>query len=529
MFLPQEEVAIPPKNCFHSYRKLVPFGTVTLFFSNLKHKRMKTVLRTGLFMALFAAAISKAQAQCEASQILIQNIEQATVQPNPNQCVVEFDLSFQMQNNGGNKYIFLHGWREDLYPDFFDCVDGDPGSNGAIRPPEASDLTASFINLGIDNSGPVPVLLSTYTPDPGLTLNSADSIRSTVLPNGDVFFVIFGVNATLPGPCGAPLLLAFDFWSSQAAQAQSAQCVNCHLIYPLNYIDVTGSALCGPLTFSGSIENESNTTISGYTLIYADVNGDGFLGDGVDVLIEDTTHFTINAGASFAIAGTIPPLNINQDVLVLTTITSIGGASSAGAAVVDLLVSTQCAPLPVTFKSFTAQRLSRTNVFLKWETSTEINNRGFALQRSLGNNIWEQVTFINSQSSDGNSSSTLTYTFNDVNSFKGISQYRVKQVDFDGRARYSEVRAVRGDGQKGQTIVYPVPSVDGRVNVVFDDQEGTRHVTLVDMNGRVVRQWNSITSNTFQIENLRQGVYNLRIQNLSTGDINNAKIVVTRN
>ena len=240
---------------------------------------MKTVLRSGLFVALFVAAFARANAQCEASTILIQNIEQVGTQV-PGSCSVEFDLSFEMENNNGNKFIFLHGWREDLYPDFFDCVDGHPSANGTIRPPEGADLAGSFINIGIDNSGTEPVLLSSYTPDPTFSLTSADSVTSIVLPNGNVFFVIHGVNAVFPEDCNDAFLIAFDFWSSQAAQAQSAQCVNCRVLYPVNYFDVSGLANCANLSFAGSITNNATTPITGYTLIYVDVNGDGYLAPG---------------------------------------------------------------------------------------------------------------------------------------------------------------------------------------------------------------------------------------------------------
>ncbi|HEY0731275.1 MAG TPA: T9SS type A sorting domain-containing protein, partial [Chitinophagaceae bacterium] len=106
---------------------------------------------------------------------------------------------------------------------------------------------------------------------------------------------------------------------------------------------------------------------------------------------------------------------------------------------------------------------------------------------------------------------------------------RIKQVDFNGTAKYSEVRAVRGFGQNSEIIVYPVPSLDGRVNVVFDDAKGTRDVSLIDMSGRMLRQWKALTSNTFQIDNLRQGVYTLRIQNVQTGEVAARKLIVTRN
>jgi len=488
---------------------------------------MKTVLRTGLFVVLLATALTKANAQCDASSILIQNITQVGTQT-PGSCSVTFDLSFEMANNNGNKYIFLHGWAQEDYPDFFDCVDGQAGGNGAIRPPEGDDLAGSFVNIGIDNSGTDPVLLTSYTPDPGFTLSTAATITRTVLPNGNAFFVITGVVATFPVDCGEPFLIAFDFWSSQAAQAQSAQCVNCNVLYAVNYIAVTGLANCFNLTFAGLITNNSDTTISGYTLVYADVNSDGFLAPGVDVLVQDTTQFTIlpGPGTTAAIAGVIPSIYINMDLLVVTALNIEGGE---GAAQVDLVLSTQCGGLPVTFKSFTANRSSRTNVQLKWETASEIDNKGFSVQRKLGGNVWEQVAFVNSQATDGNSNTVLTYTLSDLNSNRGMSQYRIKQVDRDGKFKYSEIRSVRGEGQNNGIVVYPVPSTDGRVNVVFDDMDASRDVLLSDMSGRMVKQWKGITSNTLQVDNLRQGIYTLRIHNLQSGEVVAKKIIVTKN
>jgi hypothetical protein len=166
---------------------------------------------------------------------------------------------------------------------------------------------------------------------------------------------------------------------------------------------------------------------------------------------------------------------------------------------------------------------------LKWETASEIDNKGFSIQRNMGGNVWEQVAFVNSQATDGNSNSTLTYTFSDVNSNRGMTQYRIKQVDRDGRFKYSEIRSVRGEGQNNGIVVYPVPSTDGRVNVVFDDMDAKRDVMLSDMSGRMVKQWKGITSNTLQVDNLRQGVYTLQIHNLQSGEVVAKKIIVTKN
>jgi len=195
--------------------------------------------------------------------------------------------------------------------------------------------------------------------------------------------------------------------------------------------------------------------------------------------------------------------------------------------VVIVIPSTQCSPLPVTFKSFNANRISRTNVALKWETATEVNNSGFAVQRNMGAGVWEVVAFVPTQTTDGNSSAPLTYTFTDIaNSSKGVSQYRIKQVDIDNHARFSQIKAVRGFQQNGKMILYPNPSTNGRINVVFDDAEGTRDVMLMDMSGRLVKQWKGVTGNLLQIDNLTQGMYSLKVMNRDTGDQSVEKFVV---
>lgn len=185
-----------------------------------------------------------------------------------------------------------------------------------------------------------------------------------------------------------------------------------------------------------------------------------------------------------------------------------------------------CITLPVDMISFSASR-NFSMVNLKWRTSSEQNNKGFDIERQLGNGTWENVGFVKSQAFDGNSNTELSYTYNDPNSFKGISQYRLKQVDLDSRFRYSEVRSVRGTNQISKTIIYPNPS-EGIVNVVFEDKNSIRDVSLYDMSGRIVNQWNGITINNLQITNLAPGLYSLRIVVRETGEQEIEKIIVNR-
>lgn len=183
--------------------------------------------------------------------------------------------------------------------------------------------------------------------------------------------------------------------------------------------------------------------------------------------------------------------------------------------------------LPVSFRAFTAAR-SYSVVNLKWTTATESNNLGFEIQRLIGNGSWQTLSFIASQARGGNSSTDLIYTYADLNPTKGISQYRMKQIDIDNRSKLSEIRAVRGDGQRGKTIVYPNPSSDGKVNIIFEDVNGIRDVSVSDLSGRVIKQMTGVTNNNIVVDNLTTGFYTVRIVNKETGEQEVQKFVVNK-
>jgi hypothetical protein len=189
-------------------------------------------------------------------------------------------------------------------------------------------------------------------------------------------------------------------------------------------------------------------------------------------------------------------------------------------------LSNGCIALPVEFSSFTATR-NRSSVVLAWGTSMEQNSAGFTIERNI-NGSWQQVGDVASQAPGGFSNGPLSYQYTDLNNVKGITQYRIRQTDLDNRYKYSIVRAVKGEGQIGRTIVFPNPSSEGKVNVVFEDVTVVRDISLFDLSGRVIRQWKGITNNNLQVENLGAGVYSLRIVIRETGEQSIEKIVVNK-
>jgi hypothetical protein len=190
----------------------------------------------------------------------------------------------------------------------------------------------------------------------------------------------------------------------------------------------------------------------------------------------------------------------------------------------DIVESPPPSTLPVSFKSFTAARASSASV-LKWTTATEINSKGFYVQRFY-NGQWENLGFIATKAEAGNSSTDLNYTYNDVFNFKGVVQYRILQVDLDGKSKYSEVRCLSNSSQGGSILIYPNPApVKGNVSIVLSDASSSYDIQIVDNSGRIVKEFTSVRS-TQQVSNLPKGQYLARVKERESGQVSVDKFIV---
>jgi photosystem II stability/assembly factor-like uncharacterized protein len=91
--------------------------------------------------------------------------------------------------------------------------------------------------------------------------------------------------------------------------------------------------------------------------------------------------------------------------------------------------------LPVELISFAASATGR-KIELKWETATEINNKGFEVERKAVNSTWITVGF---KEGSGTSTEAKNYSFiDDLSELTETSfSYRLKQIDYDGSFSYS--------------------------------------------------------------------------------------------
>ena len=178
--------------------------------------------------------------------------------------------------------------------------------------------------------------------------------------------------------------------------------------------------------------------------------------------------------------------------------------------------------LPIKISSFYTKR-NGNNVTLNWKSETEINAKEFIIERNMGNGFAAIGTIAALNNAEG-----ASYSFVDNNNSKTVSEYRLKLVDLDATFKLSETRAVKGTGAVSDFTVYPNPSSNGRVNVVFEDGSVSREVSVMDMSGRMVKQYRAVTNNNITIDNLTPGMYSIRIFVPATGEQVVEKIVVNK-
>lgn len=168
--------------------------------------------------------------------------------------------------------------------------------------------------------------------------------------------------------------------------------------------------------------------------------------------------------------------------------------------------------LPVTGLEFYAKRINNNQVQLDWKTIQEINNKGFHIERKKENeNSFAPVRFVNSTASGGNSSFPLQYQKLDDNNFAGITYYRLKQEDIDGRSTYSVVRIVKGDvNQQMAMQVWPVPAT-GPINIKVTGLTKPDVLMVFDVTGKLVKQQNVQNNIPVQLTNLVPGSYIVRL------------------
>jgi hypothetical protein len=171
-----------------------------------------------------------------------------------------------------------------------------------------------------------------------------------------------------------------------------------------------------------------------------------------------------------------------------------------------VLINATDAPLPVKFTNFNAT-INNKQTNLTWSTASEVNNKGFEIEKSIDGKKFETVGFVKG---NANSNKVNKYSFIDANNSNAF--YRLKQIDFDGKFDYSTIVKVKGNDLTIEITPNPfnenieISSNSTIVNAEILDITGkSRIVEVIDGNKAVI--------NTSGLSN---GIYFIRINNGET-------------
>jgi len=172
-------------------------------------------------------------------------------------------------------------------------------------------------------------------------------------------------------------------------------------------------------------------------------------------------------------------------------------------------------PLPIELMTFKAN-VQNQSVVLNWSTASELNNDYFTVERTTDLEKFEKVATVNGK---GTTKLKNNYTVTDEVPRLGISYYRLKQTDFDGKFTYSELRKVEVTDIKTQFKIYPNPTVDHKFNFELTGVEPGMEVPLKILSSIGVAVFestytadqNGLIKATIDVDTISTGVYIVHI------------------
>jgi hypothetical protein len=169
--------------------------------------------------------------------------------------------------------------------------------------------------------------------------------------------------------------------------------------------------------------------------------------------------------------------------------------------------------LPITLTYFSGVADKGINK-LAWQTASEINNKGFRVEKSIDGKLFTDIAFV---AGNGNSNRILNYSYSDLKG--GNAYYRLTQVDFDGKTTPSNIIYVSENHSQTLSVsVQPNPfSEYCFVNLNGLDEAELVTVDVLSMTGSVLKSYAGNVSgvNTWfsgTHSSLNSGVYSLMVR-----------------
>jgi hypothetical protein len=192
-----------------------------------------------------------------------------------------------------------------------------------------------------------------------------------------------------------------------------------------------------------------------------------------------------------------------------------GSKSGNGANGVVIITGATGAILPVNFGPLKIYQQSN-GIELDWTSYTESNVDHFEIERSANGQSFNSIGQV---AAAGNSTVRIEYNWMDVTPLRGVSFYRIKSVDIDGKITYSMIVKINTVKTTVSNVsIYPNPVKNSQLALQFTNiAKGNYSIEIFNSMGQKIlqQQINIFGENSTQIISLpssvKPGIYNLLV------------------
>lgn len=216
--------------------------------------------------------------------------------------------------------------------------------------------------------------------------------------------------------------------------------------------NIAVSGVVNDLSVGGTVASNQNVSSGGNA---ADINLSGNTGSVIKwqrSTISDFSTFTDVENTTNTVSGA--SIGAITQTLYYRAIVQNGTCPIANSSYVTITVVNG---LPIELLYFNVVGNKNINT-LFWSTASEKNNDYFNIEKTKNGNDWISILKL---AGSGNSSTQLYYSFSDDNAENIINYYRLKQTDYDGKFKYSDIISIDNRDSKSSEI-YRVVNVLGQ-------------------------------------------------------------------